>query len=560
MTIGTGAGVLESTKYQRVLAIIPARGNSKGIPRKNARLMNGKPLLAYSIANAFACQQITTVVVTTDDDELASIARDEGAIVIRRGPGLARDDVTLDPVVYDAVQQAERELSVGFDVVVTLQPTSPLLKPKTLASALESFQQSDADSLISAVNSPHLSWSATEDGFVPDFTERLNRQWLPAHLVETGAFLISKRTAVTATSRLGRLTTVYIMDASEGIDIDDANDWLVCESTLRRQRIALRADGHRALGMGHIYHCLTLAYRLMGHDVHFITTRRYTEGVDLLHESNFPVHLIDDDRDLYELLGRHSFDVLVNDCLDTTPRYVQKLKSLVPRVVTIEDLGDGARHADAVVNALYDGYPINSHHYFGERFVCLRDEFIAGRPSEFREQVGSVVVMFGGTDPANLTARIYDLARRLNRTAPTARFDFILGPGYDESRSAINDRPAESIFVHRTVKRVSALMRGADLAITSQGRTVYELAALGVPAIVIAQNDREQLHTFAQMRNGFINLGLASSVSNESIERTFKWLVDASQVRCELRNSMARHDLKGGVDRVARIILGEAVD
>lgn len=543
----------------RTIAVIPARGNSKGIPRKNARLLAGRPLLAYSIQNALSCPLISAVVVSTEDDELANIATEEGALVIQRTPRLSGDDVTLDPVVHDAVVQAERSLGETFDCVVTLQPTSPLLTPATLRSAIEAFMASDKDSLISAVNRPRLSWSATEDGFSPDYPERVNRQWLPPHLVETGAFVVSKRAAITPASRLGEATTVFEMPGDEAVDIDETSDWLVCESVLRRKRIALRVDGHSALGMGHIYHCLTLAYRLVGHEVHFVTSRHHRQGVEVLLASNFPVQLVDDEAGFYEFLRGEEFDIVVVDCLDTSAEYVRRLKSIVSRVVTIEDLGDGAREADAVINALYEGAPESPNHFVGDRFVCLRDEFLGRRKNPFRDVVSSVVVLFGGTDPSNLTTRVYDIARRLKPSFPSIRFDFVLGPGYDSLNCQIESREEDLIFVHRSLKRVSSVMRFADLAITSQGRTVYELASLGVPAIVLAQNEREQLHTFAQMQNGFVNLGLGTSVSDESIERTFTWLVETSQVRRELRDLMSRYDLASGVDRVATIVLGEFV-
>ena len=102
-------------------------------------------------------------------------------------------------------------------------------------------------------------------------------------------------------------------------------------------------------------------------------------------------------------------------------------------------------------------------------------------------------------------------------------------------------------------------MRKADMALSSQGRTTYELAAMGVPAIVLAQNEREQLHTFAQMDNGFINLGLGSEVIDEDIKTTITWLMAATSVRREMRNRMLANDLKSGISRVRQIILGEAL-
>ena len=105
------------------------------------------------------------------------------------------------------------------------------------------------------------------------------------------------------------------------------------------------------------------------------------------------------------------------------------------------------------------------------------------------------------------------------------------------------------------IKRVSDALSDADLAITSQGRTVYELAAMGVPAIVLAQNERETKHTFAQMHNGFLNLGMGNQVSDETLEKTFRFVVETPQIRAEMRNLMLSHDLRKGIERVKQLIL-----
>ena len=98
-------------------------------------------------------------------------------------------------------------------------------------------------------------------------------------------------------------------------------------------------------------------------------------------------------------------------------------------------------------------------------------------------------------------------------------------------------------------------MQQADIAFTSQGRTVYELASLGVPSIVLAQNERELLHTFAQMPNGFMNLGLGENLSEETIKNTLEWLIETPQIRKEMRELMLKNDLKDGLNREVDLIL-----
>jgi len=541
----------------RILAVIPARGGSKGIPRKNIRLMNGKPLISYSIDNAKSCELITDVVVTTDDEEIIGICKLNKIDYIKRDAALAGDDVTLDPVIFDAVIKMEKHKSIKYDLVITLQPTSPLLKRETLRRAIESFITDNKDTYISVVNKPHLAWSKNESGYFPNYTKRLNRQQLPPNYLETGAFFITKRDYISANNRIGQVVSVFEVPEDESIDIDCASDWIVCENSLRKKRIVFRVDGYEKLGMGHIYHCLTLAYNLTGHDVMFITKEQYIEGLNKIASSYMPYTLIKSNEDFFNFLKVWKADIVVNDCLDTDKEYIKTLKLIVNRVITIEDLGEGSYYADAVINALYNEENKLTNRYSGEKYVCLRDEFLTNKPKEFSKEVKSVLVMFGGTDPSNLTRRIYDLAIKLNRTYPNIMFQFITGSGYNCEENDIQTLENKNIYVLNDVKRVSEYMRIADLAFTSQGRTVFELASLGVPAIVLAQNEREQLHTFAQMRNGFLNLGLGKDISTETIESTFKWLVDTVQIRYEMRELMLKHELKKGINRVIDIILGE---
>lgn len=540
------------------IAVIPARGGSKGIPRKNMRLIGGKPLISYAIENALGCDLIDEVVVSSDSEEILSYARQfPGVVALDRDSELAQDAVTLDPVIYDAVVRREGELGHPFDTVVTMQPTSPLLTRGTLTSALEEYAAGDVDTMVSVVNAPHLSWGRDADGgIVPNYTTRLNRQQLPPEYHETGAFVIARREAVTEKTRFGARVGVYEVPEVEATDIDTKQDWVVCESLLSRKTVAFRVDGYSELGMGHIYRVLTLAYGLVEHEVVFLCNADHREGIEKLHSAFMPVVEIHGEEELFEWVDAHRPDVFVNDCLDTTEGYVRRIKKSAGRFVTFEDLGSGARVADAVVNAIYEGEAPHRNTYTGKRYVALRDEFLVARPSAFHEDVRRVLVMFGGTDPLNLSRRIYDFAARTNADGVRYQFDFVLGPGY---KGELRGDAEHGIAISRDVARVSDHMGVADLAFSSQGRTTYELASMGVPTIVLAQNERELLHTFAQMDNGFINLGLGSKVSDEDLASTFNWLVGARSVRREMHDIMLSNDLRSGIKRVIHIILGETL-
>lgn len=534
----------------KILAIIPARGGSKGIPRKNIRLMNGKPLIYYAINNALKCKYITDVIVSTDDEEIKNIAEMCGAKVIIRPSELANDQATLDPVIYHATIMMEQEINDTYDIIVTLQPTSPLLTVNTLDNALNSFINSDYDCYISAINSPHLSWTKINGQVVPNYKERLNRQLLPANYLETGAFFFSKRKIVTENSRIGGKISVFEIPYNESVDIDHVNDWIVCESQLKRKKIALRCDGYKEIGMGHIFHCITLAHNLIEHDVILVTDKNCKEGLEKIKESNLKYYEIECENDFFDFLKNNKIDIVVNDCLDTSEEYIKNLKMLVDRVVTIEDLGAGTKYADSVINALYDNCNITNS-YTGEKYVCLREEFLVQKPKVFSDKVKNIVVLFGGTDPSNLTEKVYMLAKKEKYN--NIIFTFICGVGSSFEITSTKD----NIRILKNVKNISKYMSEADLAFTSQGRTVYELASLGVPSIVMAQNEREKMHTFAYMNNGFVNLGLGIKVSSIVLENTLDWLLNTPYIRKEMRNLMLSHDIRHGIENEINIILNK---
>jgi CMP-N-acetylneuraminic acid synthetase/spore coat polysaccharide biosynthesis predicted glycosyltransferase SpsG len=542
----------------KILAVIPARGGSKGIPKKNIRLMNGNPLISYAINAARKSKYIADVFVSTDNNEIADVSKKNGANIIFRDENLSSDLVTLDPVIYHAMEQAEKISNCKYDVVITLQPTSPLLTVDTLDKAIKYFINKKLDTIISGINKPHLSWGKQDGKLVPLYEERKNRQELPAQYFETGAFVITKSNYVQQNSRIGKNISIYEIPEQESIDIDDKNDWILAESLLKRKKIVFRVDGYIELGMGHIYNCITLAYSMIEHDVLLVTDEKSKEGIEKIKESNLPYCTVKNDADIDQIIQNFKPDIWVNDCLDTEAEYIAYLKNFVARVVTIEDLGTGINKADAVINALYDEIETqNSRVYSGYKYVCLRDEFQAEKPAKFSEDVKNILVMFGGTDPSNLNKILYQSILNFSAKYENIKFIFITGIGYDYESNGVITREDKNIFVYPNVSRVSKYMKTADLAITSQGRTIFELSAMGVPSIVLSQNQREKAHRFAQMEHGFLNLGVGTEVNQQLIENTLEWLINTVAIRKNMYEIMLRYPLRQGLQRVKNIILGD---
>lgn len=539
------------------LVVIPARGGSKGIPKKNVRLMAGKPLLSYSISTAQKSAFDLDIVVSTDDDEILQIAEMYGASTIKRESALAEDQITLDPVIYHANKEMEESRGEYYDYVITMQPTSPLLTPQTLDEAINHFFNYEFDTVISGVNDPHLAWTEKNGETIPLYEKRVNRQELPKNLIETGAFVITKRKWVQENSRLGKKISVYEMPENEAVDIDGPHDWWVAEKELAQKNILIRTEGYAEIGLGHIYRSLLLAQNLIDHKVRLVLSNRSVEGIQKVKASHFPYEIIEKDDDIMELADKYQCDILVNDILDTDKDYIKKCQSKNIRVVNMEDLGEGGLYADAVINDLYEKKNNHAHFYWGSKYYCIRDEFLLANPTEFRDRVQEVLIIFGGTDPSDLTGKVFESIRALDHE--NIHYQFIVGMGY-KYKDELEQRVKESklnISMISDVKRMTEHMGKADVAISSQGRTMLELACMEVPTILLAQNEREQHHEFGYLQNGFINLGLGRNVDSHTVSETLNWLINSPQVRKQMKEQMAKTDLKHGLNRVLNIITNQ---
>lgn len=541
----------------RIVAIIPARGGSKGIPRKNIKLLNGTPLIAYAIKSAYAVADISDVVVNTDDEEIADVALTMGAKVIMRPKELARDDVTLDPVIFFTVRELEQK-GEKIDIVITLQPTSPLLSVKTLKMSIDYFINENKETVISVVNDPHLSWGLRGNDIVPLYERRVNRQQLPPNYRETGAFVITRREYITENTRFGSRVDVYEIPEREAIDIDTKEDWLVCQHLLLQKKILIVAEGTRAIGLGHIYRSILLASVLFEHDVLIVTTKRSELGIGKLEHSNLRYEVVDDVNGIFNVITSFRPDIVINDIIDTEKEFILKEKLYVERVVNFEDKGEGGSCADAVINALYKEEKRGGNYYWGEKYYCLRDEFILTPPRDFSEKVNNILICFGGSDPSGFNDRMLDVIERIKEDNDI-HYQFVLGIGYEENLAFESrcKRINKNIDCVRDVPSMAKYMNKADIAISAQGRTIYELASQRVPSIILAQNDREYTHEFAFLKNGFINLGNGNNVSDDTIIETISWLIHSPQIRKQMYDYMAAIHLDKGIDRVRNIILGE---
>ncbi len=234
-----------------VLALIPARGGSKSIPRKNIRPFAGHPLLAYSIAAGLAAETITRLIVSTDSQEIADIARRYGAETPFLRPREYSQDQTPDlPVFQHALRWLADEENYRPDVIVQLRPTSPFRRVAHIDQAVyRLLERPDADSIRTVCvpfQNPYKMWCIGPDGIMQPLMQtslpepyNMPRQSLPETYWQTGYVDAAwTDTLLAKNSMTGKRILPLVIDPSEWIDIDSPDDWRRAERLLESGEIS----------------------------------------------------------------------------------------------------------------------------------------------------------------------------------------------------------------------------------------------------------------------------------------------------------------------------------
>lgn len=494
-----------------VLIIIPARGGSKGIPRKNLRDLAGKPLLFYSINIALQIEN-AKIVIDTDDEEIEFMVNNsyKEIPVFMRNKSEGTDTATIDDVIFEHLNVVH----YNYDTLVVLQPTSPLLSAQTLREALVDFYKYDYESAIAVKEFQHLLWQNNKYG-VPNLvqSERVNRQQMEKLYLETGSITITKKNLIEKGVRIGSEPALITIPASESLDLDTADDWLLAERAINKNMLYIYVEGNKKIGLGHIYNVLELAMYFASFSIRFITNKSDEIANNILKTYNYKV-ITCEKNELPNLLKKEKgIRRLVIDSLDSSDELLKSLAELNVRVVSFEDRNIKFLEKRIVINALYSGHS-DSKKYYGFEYFIMRREF-TNRKKHFSKKINEVLISFGGADPQNYT----ELCYRLLRENFAGNITMIIGTA--NNRKYIVDKKTK---VLRNITNMSHYMYHSDIAFTSAGRTSIECAAIGLTAVVLNQNDRELEHEFAQEQTGFLrssNVGISSDELKNLIQMIF---------------------------------------
>lgn len=230
---------------ERILAFIPARGGSKGVKNKNIRIINDKPLIGYTIDAAKRASIFEDIIVSTDSQEISDVAEEYGAYIpFLRPKELATDNSATIDVIKHLIQTMKEVYNKEYDIIIVLQPTSPLRTEQHIKDAYNRFKDKQATYLVSVCECEHsplwtntLNFEGRMDDFLREDVKNKNRQDLPVYYRLNGALYIGKvESVIKNRGFMGENCYSYIMDNNSSVDIDSELDLKIAEVLIANKK------------------------------------------------------------------------------------------------------------------------------------------------------------------------------------------------------------------------------------------------------------------------------------------------------------------------------------
>ena len=517
----------------RKLIVIPAIKKNAAIPDQLIKKLNGITLIQRAIDTALElANSVDQVLIITDSDEIGLIAQRNG-ITFKKDKALFLNSENIVTEVINRTKDFPQEN------VLLYRANTPLIESSDLQSAYLKFLELNDSMLVSVKKEDRRIFSINNG--------RLLKTKIDNFCEEIGAFYIFNKSVVTQ----GNFKQVpFFVSSRKSIEIRNYQNWWICEKMLQRKRIVFHVFGSFEIGTGHIFHSLSLAHEITDHEIILVCNEKYELAVKKIASIDYKVIASkDEEKTILDL----NPDMVINDVLNTEKDFILKLKENGAIVVNFEDLGSGSSHADVVFNELHETPQKEGAHYFwGHRYLTLRDEFDNAKPNSFANRVEEVLIMFGGTDQNNLTL---EALKVILDTCQMKKImiSIVCGAGYvylDKLTDFISKCGYDKIELHQAIFHLSEIMERSQIAISSNGRSVYELAEMNIPSVIISHHKRELTHDFAKQETGFVNIGVFNENTSVDIRDAFTKLIDNKNYRLQLYQNMNKYNFLGNKKNV----------
>ena len=463
--------------------------------------------------------------------------------------------INFNPEENNSLFQFLEQTIISSNLVFIFSPYAPLLSLDLFNEAKLKIIKSKANLLISSRNIQHNKIDETQKKMF--FAKNIKH----SYLVDSNYFLLIKKEVIESRFMIPLLRSKLFISENY-VEINSQYDWWICEKLLKRKLIIFRIIGNNKVGMGHIYRALSLAHEISNHQLIFVSDAKDLTAIKILKASNYHFEIFESD-DIIEKILHLKPNLVINDILSTTKEDVLPFKEKGIGVVNFEDLGDGALVSNFTINELFDKPKFDGENIFwGHEYCFLRDEFIGAKSNQFKENVTHVLLTFGGTDPNNLVTKIFNIISSICADRGII-IKIVMGAGFNEYENLFKlTKGNEMVSITKETGVMSSIMENTQVAISSNGRTVYELAHMRIPSIIISQHQREETHQFAIENHGFISAGIIEDTVafNEQLIYSFNQLLDDRNYRHKLFNKTQGYDFLKNKKNVLDILLSAMPD
>jgi spore coat polysaccharide biosynthesis predicted glycosyltransferase SpsG/CMP-N-acetylneuraminic acid synthetase len=525
---------------------IPALKKSVAFQDDLVKKLNGVTPVQRAINAAVKLGVATENIQLITDSEEISLIGERNMISVFQDPLLKWDSKHLHKKILGYIVQT----SETSDVVIILSPYAPLINTELLEQAIADLLESNKDIL----KPTKLVGQTLYSGENVTLDNIILGNKAQNHEVESNAFTIIKRDSLAKKRKKVFSILPWQLD-HDFLEIKTYQDWWVCEKLLQRKRIVFRVIGNNNVGMGHIYRSLSLAHDITDHEVIFVTDNDNEVAVTNIAGYDYKIDIFETGEIVDRIIDLRP-DLLINDILSTTYSDMKKLCKAGIRTLNFEDLGSGAKESNVTINELFDE-PLLKHEniLWGHDYFFLRDEFLEATPRKYHRKIESILLLFGGTDLHNLSSYIFNTIKDICADYGINIY-IVTGPGY-KAFSSLEKETFKFDNVHLTHATgiISSIMEKCDFAITSNGRTVYELAHMNIPAIVIPQNEREVTHSFASLENGFLSVDMFNrEKTGEEVRSCLEKILKNGKVRQTLYAKIRKYDFRDNKSKIMKTI------
>jgi spore coat polysaccharide biosynthesis predicted glycosyltransferase SpsG/CMP-N-acetylneuraminic acid synthetase len=486
----------------QIAIIISAIKKNVALPDDLVKKLAGISLIQRAIDKAKSLVPKKHIYVATDSEEISLICqRNKIQYSYKKNLKLKPDNIIKNLSLLFS------QLSEQYKELLLLSPYAPLLGRQDIHKALQKFRSCHGAKILVPVKREISRAFKTNKR---NFHELLTGDSEKELLIESQAFKIISTSLIQKGFNIKKIKPVTYEINPDLIEMRSYQDWWVCEKLLKRKRIIFRIRGDEKIGMGHIYRALTLAHEITDHEVYFVCDEKSREAVTRLAGEDFGLRVYNQKEMANRIIDLKP-DLVINDILKTRRDYVLKIRKQGIKVINFEDLGTGASHSNSTINELYDKPEIEGENIlWGQKYFFLREEFNEARPNRFKKKVDTLLVTFGASDPNDFTRKIFHRIKTYCAEKKIKIF-LVTGGGYSNieklKREIANISELKIEYIHVTGV-MSHIMEQAQIAISANGRTVYELAHMNIPTLILSHHEREKSHSFAKADRGFLPLGL----------------------------------------------------